>query len=193
LKFPTSESFAPLLPELRTKRAELLVSISALKTDCAVIRSRLQAATPNIGNQHENSVRKLLGKPVLSEALSDHDQLRANQKEIEVLSAAVSVLDKEILKQTREASDKLIESVKSEIVRLGSAFANAFADLREKHLEYDDFLDSLENVGASVGQFRLKPNGLDHPKQPSGNYYYGLDEFVRCGFFSQSTLQKVFN
>jgi hypothetical protein len=193
LKFPPPETFSPLLPELRMKKAELLVEISNLKTDCAVIRARLQAATPNIGNEHENSVLKLLGKPVLSEALSDHEQLRANQKKIEVRDAAVGVLDKALLKQTRDASNKLIESARSEINRRGSAFANAFAELREKHLEYDDFLDSLENVGASVGQFRLKPNGLDHPKQPSGNYYYGLDEFVRYGFFSQSTLQKVFN
>jgi hypothetical protein len=191
-QIPPLDSFDTTLPEMRTKRAEFHIQQSKLRTDCAIIRKRLQASPSNASNEQENKVRQLLGKPPLAETLSDLDQLKANQNELEIIGDAISTLDAEILKRSRGASNKMIEFATPELNRRGSAFANAFDTLRAKHLEYDDFLDSLENAGASIGQFRLKPNGLDHPKQLSGNYFYGLEEFAHHGFFSKSTLQKVF-
>jgi hypothetical protein len=127
----------------------------------------------------------------VTESLSDRDQLQANLQKLEVINAAISTLDAEILKQSGLASARMIESVKSEITRLGSAFANAFAELHARHLDFDEYIDSLEEVGASVGQFRIRPNGLSHPKDRSGAYAYGLQEFIDSKFFSASGLPKV--
>jgi hypothetical protein len=95
------------------------------------------------------------------------------------------------LTETRYANNKLIESVSPEITRLGKKFADAFRDLHAAHLEFDDYIDGLEDVGASVGQFRIRPNGLSHPKDLSGSYAYGLKEFIDSGFFQKSNMPKV--
>jgi hypothetical protein len=108
-----------------------------------------------------------------------------------VINGGVSLLDGEILKDTRVANNRLLDSVMPEIVRLGNNFAKAFADLHARHLEFDQYIDLLEEVGASVGSFRIRPNGLSHPKDLSGSYAYGLQEFIEAGFFSRSNLPKV--
>jgi chromosome segregation ATPase len=190
LKLPSLDSFSTRLPQLRQKQAEFHVEITNIKSQCAIIRARMQKS-PNPGNEHEIRLRELLGETPVAVSLADPEQLRALQKELEALTASVSILDREILAETSYANKKLIESVKSEIGRLGSAFANAFAELHARHLEYDQLIDDLEDVVASVGMFRIRPNDLSHPKDRSGAYAYGLQEFIDNKFFSVSNLPKV--
>jgi division protein CdvB (Snf7/Vps24/ESCRT-III family) len=190
LKLQPFDSFSARLPQLKQKKAEIHVKITNIKSQCAVIRARMQDS-PSPGNEHEIRLREILGETPVAMSLPDPDQLRALQKQLEALNAAVSTIDREMLTETRYANNAFLESVRSEINRLGNAFANAFADLHSRHLEYDQFIDSLEDVGASVGQFRIRPNGLSHPKDLSGSYAYGLREFIDAGFFSQSNLPKA--
>jgi hypothetical protein len=190
LRHQPLDSYSTRLVQLRQKRAERHVIISNLKSQCAVIVARLQDA-PNPGNEREIRLREILGEPPIAASLSDQDQLTALRKELESQNAAVSIIDKEILTETRYANNKLIESVSPEITRLGKKFADAFRDLHAAHLEFDDYIDGLEDVGASVGQFRIRPNGLSHPKDLSGSYAYGLKEFIDSGFFQKSNMPKV--
>jgi hypothetical protein len=190
LKHQPLDSFSTRLVQLRQKRAERHVIISNLKSQCAVIVARLQDA-PNPGNEREIRLREILGEPPIAVSLSDPDQLTALRKELESQNAAVSIIDQEILIETRYANNRLIESVSSEISRLGKKFADAFRDLHQAHLDFDEYIDGLEDVGANVGQFRIRPNGLSHPKDSSGSYAYGLKEFIDSGLFSKSNMPKV--
>jgi hypothetical protein len=122
---------------------------------------------------------------------ADTDRLPVLLRELEDLNIADNIVNGQIQAESRLAGNKLIESVRPEIMRLGSKFANAFRDLHAAHLEWDDYIDSLEEAGASVGVFRIRPNGLSHPKDMSGSYAYGLREFVDSGFFAARDLPKV--
>jgi hypothetical protein len=123
--------------------------------------------------------------------LPDTEQLIKNQHKLDDLGAAMSLVDAEIQKETRIANNKLIESVSPEITRLGSAWAKAFIEGHAKHLEFDEYINVLEDLGASVGQFRIRPNGLSHPKDRSGNYFYAVKEFIESKFLTQSDMPKV--
>jgi hypothetical protein len=192
MKPPNLESFSDNLTTLRAERNKRFARIQPLKNQCAEIRLRLQSGgTPNPGNQEEVRLRALIGKEPIPLVLPDQEQLNSLLVTINHLNAEISTLDAEILKETRVASNKLIDSQKEEIKRRGSAFANAFAELHARHLEYDQLIDDLEDVGASVGQFRIRPNGLSQPKDRSGAYAYGLIEFIDAGYYSKSSLSKV--
>lgn len=122
---------------------------------------------------------------------ADTERLPALLRELDDLNIADSMINSQIQTEERLAGNKLIDSVRPEITRLGSKFANAFRDLHSAHLEWDEYLDSLEDAGASVGVFRIRPNGLSHPKDMSGSYAYGLKEFIDLGFFAARDTPKV--
>jgi hypothetical protein len=114
------------------------------------------------------------------------------QRELEDLGAALGIVNGEIQTEERIAGNKQYEAVKPEVDRLGKKFADAFLALRTAHLEFDSFVNELEDAGGNVSTLRIRPNGLSHPRDSSGNYFYGLQEFVDAGFFS-SDMAKVFD
>jgi hypothetical protein len=122
---------------------------------------------------------------------ADTERFTQLLRELDDLNIAEKIVDSAIQTETRLAGNKLIESVTPEITRLGKKFADAFHELHAAHLEFDEYVDGLEDVGASVGQFRIRPNGLSHPKDLSGSYAYGLKEFIDSGFFSKANMPKV--
>jgi hypothetical protein len=190
LKIPSLDSYSTRLPQLRQKRAGLLVSASSLKSQCAVIRDRMQDS-PSPGNESENRLREILGETPVVVSLPDPAQLRALQKELEILNAAVSTIDAAILAETRTASNLLLEAARSEVNRLGSKFAKAFLALRSEHLEYLEFVDMIDEAGGNVSAIRITPNGLSDPRDRCGNYSYALREFAEAGFVSHSVVPKA--
>jgi hypothetical protein len=122
---------------------------------------------------------------------ADTERFPALLRELEDLNVADAIIGGQIQAESHLAGNKLIESVKPELTRRGNRFANAFRDLHTAHLEWDEYIDSLEDAGASVGVFRIRPNGLSHPKDMSGSYAYGLKEFIDAGFFAARDLPKV--
>jgi hypothetical protein len=122
---------------------------------------------------------------------SDPDHLTQLLRELDDLNMAEKIVEDAIQTETRLAGDKLIESVSSEIQRLGNKFGKAFVDLHSACLEYDRFIDSLEETGVNVGQLRIRPNGLSHPADRSGNFFYAINEFIDSKFLSQSDMPKV--
>jgi hypothetical protein len=122
----------------------------------------------------------------------DAERLPQAQREIEDLDVAVKFIDGQIQTETRIACNKLYEAVKSEVTRLGSIFAKAFLALHAAHLEFDQYVDKLEDAGGNTSTLRIRPNGLSHPRDLSGGYWYGLRDFIDAGFFSKSDLPKVF-
>jgi hypothetical protein len=122
---------------------------------------------------------------------ADPERLTQLFRELDDLNIADKIVDGTIQTETRLASNKLIETVSDEIQRLGNKFGKAFVDLHSASLEYDRFIDSLEETGANVGQFRIRPNGSSHPTDRSGNFFYAIKEFIDSKFLSQSDMPKV--
>lgn len=120
------------------------------------------------------------------------ERLSQEQRELDALYLARGIADGKIHTEERLANNKLLESVKPELHLIGSKWAKAFVDTRTAHLEYDEFLDRLEDAGANVGPLRMRPNGLSHPNDASGNYFFALQEFVEAGFLLKSELSKAF-
>jgi hypothetical protein len=189
---PPLDSFSTTLPEKRVTRGEYLTEISKRKLECATIRARMQSASPDPGNERLNRVNALLGRSTAPVVQPDDMRLQTLLVEIQDLQNAVSVIDRQIEAEEQAASRKLVKSEWSEIERRGNKYAKAFVDFYAAHLDFDEHLDRLEDVGASVGQFRVRPNGVSSPKDPSGSYFYGLREFIDAGFLSKSDTPKVF-
>jgi hypothetical protein len=146
---------------------------------------------PNPGNEHENRLREILGEKPVVASLPDPEELRALQRELEVLNAAVSTIDAAILTETRFSSNRMLEAVKPEITRLGNQFAKAFLALRSEHLEYVELVDKIDDAGGNVSALRITPAGLSDPRDGCGNYSYGLREFAEAGFISHSVVPKA--
>jgi hypothetical protein len=190
MKIQNLDSYRERLPQLRTKRAELHVENTQDKAQCAIIRQRM-AEAPDPGNANERRVAEILGNQPVAVELPDAEQLLALQKKIEARNAAISILDSEIQKEERLASNALIESVMPEIKRRGTAFAKSCADMHGADLAFDEYLDELEGAGANVGQFRIRLNGMGSPRDLSGSYAFGLNEFIDAGYFFKSNMPKV--
>jgi hypothetical protein len=189
LKIPPLDSYSPRLVQLRAKKNELHVEIQNRKAECAIIRARMQK-TPDPGNEHESRLRKILGEEPVTVRLPDADRLKELLTELDALNAAMGTIDAAILNETRLASNKLLEAVKPELVRLGNKFAQAFLALRSDHLGYNQFVDLVEDAGGNISTLRLTPNGLSDPRDASGNYAYGLREFVQAGYISKSVVPE---
>jgi hypothetical protein len=187
LKIPPLDSYSPRLVQLRAKKSDLHVESQNKKADCAVIRARMQK-TPDPGNEHESRLRKILGEEPVTVRLPDADRLKELLTELDALNAAMGTIDAAILNETSIANNLLLAdpAVKQELLRRGSAFAKAFLALRDEHLAFNDLIDTLEDQGVSVSAIRLKPNGLDDPKDRSGSCPHGLRTFVEHGFISKS-------
>jgi hypothetical protein len=122
---------------------------------------------------------------------SDIERLPVLLRELEDLNVADAIVFGQTQTEERLAGNNLIDSVKPEITQRGQNFAKAFLALHAAHLEWDDYIDSLEEAGASVGAFRIRPNGLSHPRDRSGSYAYGLKDFIDAGLFTARDLPKV--
>jgi hypothetical protein len=122
---------------------------------------------------------------------ADVERLTQLLGELEDLNIAANIVEGKLQTETRLAGNKFVESIRHEIDRLGNNWANAFVGTHAAHLEYDEFIDVLEDAGASVGQFRIRPNGLSHPKDLSGNYAYAIKEFIDSGYMTQSNMPKA--
>jgi hypothetical protein len=59
------DEFSTQRPLLRAKRAELHTEITKRKAECALIRERIQKDAIERGNDHENRVNALLGRPTV--------------------------------------------------------------------------------------------------------------------------------
>jgi hypothetical protein len=191
VKIPPLDSYSTRRVALQQKQAEFHVKITALKAEGAVIRARLQKGEVNPGNEAERRLSDILGETPVVASLPDPEQLLTIQKELEVLNAANAAIDAAIQAETRFASDKMLEHLKPEIIRLGNEFAKAFLALRDKHLAFIEFTDSIEDAGGSVSAIRIRPAGLSDPRDRTGNYQYGLREFAEAGYINPSLAPKV--
>jgi hypothetical protein len=190
LKIPSLDTFSPRLKTLRSKRADIHIEIQNKRTECAVIRARMQK-TPDPGNEHDVRLRKILGEEPVTVRLPDADRLKELLTELDALNAAMGTVDAAILNETRIAGNKLLEAVKPEVTRLGSNFAKAFLALHEAHLQFDQYVSSLEDAGGNVSTLRIRPNGLSHPTDRSSAYFYGVREFIDAKFLSKNDMPKV--
>jgi hypothetical protein len=193
MKQPNLESFSDKLPLLRSERNKRTVEIQRLKTECIDLRVKLQSGNaPNPGNAEEVRLRKLMGKEPIQLVLPDRERLAALLITLNNLNADVSTFDAEILKETQLANKKLIASEMDTIKRNGSECAKALLYLCAACLHQDEHLDSLESVGADVGQYRIRLSGLGSPRDLSSGFAFGMREFIDSGFMSKSDLPKAF-
>jgi hypothetical protein len=122
---------------------------------------------------------------------ADTELLTKLQREIEDMNIANCIVDGESQTETRLAQNKQREAVNAELLRLGGKFAKAFLTLRSEHLEYNQFVDEIEDAGGNVSSLRLTPSGLSDPRDSSGSYVFGLREFVEAGFLPESAAPKA--
>lgn len=190
---PNLESFSDRLTSLRSERNKRAAEIQRLKNECAEIRARLQNGNaPNPGNADEVRLRTLMGKEPIPLVLPDRERLAANLVTLHDRNAEVGVFDAEILKETQLANKKLIASEADTIKRNGSECAKALLYLCAACLQQDEHLDSLESVGADVGQYRIRLSGLGSPRDLSSGFAYGMREFIDAQYMSKSDLPKAF-
>jgi hypothetical protein len=190
MKIPTPIELHPRLTELESKRNTLHIERTAKVAEAAIIRARIQKS-PSNGNVAENRVRVILGESPLPDSAPDMTRLEQLLLELNDLNRAIGILDGAIQKEKTVASRLVLNAVKPHVTILGTTFAKAFLDLHAAHLDYNKYIDAVENVGVSVSGLRVCPNGVGFPTDLSGQYSYGIRDFIDAGFLQTSDMPKV--
>ena len=176
----------PRLTELVSKRNAEYAKKTTLIAEIASIRARMAKESPSDGNAADNRVRAILGEAILPDTAADMPRLEALLRELNTLSKAIGILDGLIVSEKAVASRLLCESEKPEVTRRGKAFAKAFLDLHAAQLEYHRYLDKIQDTGASIGSLpHVFINGLGDAKDRSGQFWYGMKDFIEAGYLSE--------
>jgi hypothetical protein len=191
LKIPKPDEVSPRLSQLRTKQSTLQVEATAKRAEAAIIRARIQNA-PSNGNAAENRVRAILGEAPIPDSAPDMPRLQTLLLELQDMNSAIGILDGAIQEEKRNASRLVCDSVKPEVDRLGKKFATAYLDLYNANCEYSNFLDQVENTGASISSLgRVWPASLGSCRDRSGPFHYTMREFVDAGYLSKSEVPEA--
>jgi hypothetical protein len=186
------DSHSETLPALRTKREEYLGEISTRKIECAAIRTRLNQASPESGNDHENRVNALLGRPTAPVKQPDAERLQILLMELNDLQCAVSAVDAAIHTEIRKASVRLCDSKKDEHATFAKAVAQSVIDLQKAHANYVTFIDAINDTGAvTTSLMPIFPTYLGSPFDSSGLYHWTLKEFREGGFVSLKSIPEA--
>jgi hypothetical protein len=121
----------------------------------------------------------------------DLERLSQLQCEIQDFGAALGIVEGRTQNEERIAGNKQREAVQPEIDRLGNIYANAFLATHTAALDYDSFVNRLEDAGGNISTLRLSPAGLMGPSDRNSQFAYGLKEFIDSGFFLKSNMPKV--
>jgi hypothetical protein len=149
-------------------------------------RENLYAHSNN--SDEENRIRILTGQPPLAKA-TEKSELEDILIALQDRKNARERLDGIIQKEKAIASRLVCQEVRPEATRLGKIFAKAFVELHKAHKDYHQFLDTVENTGASTSSLgRVWPNGLGHFADCSGTYHYGFKEFSEAGLIDKASI-----
>jgi hypothetical protein len=191
MKIPTPTELHPRLSELESKRNALHAEKTAKVAEAAVIRARIQES-PSTGNVAENRVRQILGEPSLPDSAPDMARLEQLLLELNDLNKAIGILDGAIQAEKTRASRMVCEAVRPEVTKLGTAFAKAFLALHTAQHAYHDYLDQIQDTGASVSSLpHVFISGLGSSRDRSGTFMYGTKDFIEAGYLTPSDMPKV--
>jgi hypothetical protein len=190
MKIPTPTELHPRIAELEGKRNKLQTEKTAKVAEAAIVRARIQES-PSTGNAADNRVRAILGEPLIPDTAPDMPRLQQLLTELQDINSALAILDNEIRNQRGIGSRLVCEAVKPDVTKRANAFAKAFLDLHAAHLEYDRYLDEVENAGTSISSLnRVSPNYLGSSRDPCGGYHYSMRDFVDAGIIARSDMPK---
>ena len=190
-KIPRPEELNPVIRENQSLRSALHVEGAAIRAEVATINARMRD-TPNPGTAVANRIRAKLGQALLPDTEPDLEMIKKLRINLHDVNSAIAILDSEIEKEKVIASRLVCKAVKSEVDRLGKSFAAAFASVYFSHSEYIEFLDKVEDTGASVASLgRVWPSALGHPRDKSGAYYYGFKEFLEGGLIEKNAIPQA--
>jgi hypothetical protein len=149
MKFPKPAELHPRIVEIETKRNKLQTEKAVKVAECATIRARIQIA-PSSGNATDNRVRALLQEPLLADTAPDMPRLEALLVELHDLNKAIGILDHAIYNERIIGSKLVCDSVKPEVTKRATVFAQAIIALHTAHTDYDSFIDEIETSGTNV-------------------------------------------
>ncbi|SDE12223.1 hypothetical protein SAMN05216337_102060 [Bradyrhizobium brasilense] len=191
MTIPKPTELNPRIAELENKRNGLHAEKTAKVAEAAIIRARIQTA-PSKGNAADNRVRAILGEAPLPDADPDMPRLDKLLLELSDLNKAIGILDSEIRNQRDIGSRLVCASVKPEVTERAKAFAAALLDLHAAHLEYDRYLDEIENTGTNISSLnRVFLSFLGASRDPCGGYHYSAREFVDAGIIARSDMPEA--
>jgi hypothetical protein len=181
----------PRLIELVSKRNAEQVEKTTMIAEIANMRARMATESSGAGNAAENRVRAILGEAVQPDTTPDISKLEAMLQELNIRNRTIAILDDLITTEKAAASRLLCKAEKPEVDKRGKAFARAFVELHAAQLEYHDYLDRIQDTGASIGSLpNVFISGLGNAKDRSGQYWYGMKDFIGAGYLSPSDKPK---
>lgn len=189
---PKLSDLNPRVSELEGKMVALNAARAVRVSETATIRERLQNS-PSVGNKADNRVRRILGETVEPEAEPDTSRLAQLLSELTDINSAIGQTHASLRNEHDIASKMVCNSMLPEVTKKGKAYGNALVALHKANTEYNELIDSIENTGASVGSLnRVWLTALGSPCDMSGQYMYGLRDFVDAGLLAKADLPVAF-
>ncbi|MGY4502383.1 hypothetical protein ACVWYH_006340 [Bradyrhizobium sp. GM24.11] len=191
MKIPKPTEVHPIIVELETKRNNLNAEKASKVAGAAVVRARLQTS-PSTGSAAENKLRATLGQPLVPDDGPDLQRLQVLLEELNVINAALNKLDGLIQKERDVGSRMVCEAVRPEVTKRAKAFANTLLAFHAAHLDYDRYLDDIENTGTNISSLnRIFLSYIGSPRDSCGGYHYSLRDFVDAGIISRSDMPQA--
>lgn len=175
----------PRLSDLQSKRNAELTKKTALAAEIANLRAKLARESPSDGNAADNRVRAIMGEPVLPDTRPDTVSLGEMLQEMQIINRSIAIFDGLITKEKDVASKLLCQAEEEEVTKRGKAFAKAFVDLHASQRAYHEYLDKIQDTGASISSLpHVFINGLGDARDRSGTFFYGMRDFIEAGYLS---------
>jgi hypothetical protein len=190
MNFPKPSDRNPVIIEKESRRNKLHTTQIAMKSECTMLRARLQTA-PSAGNAADNRIRQILGEAPLAETAPDKDRLDQLLQDLQAVNSAISVLDHELYTQRNIGSRLVCDSLKPEVDKRAKVYAQALIAFQAASFEYNRFIDEIENSGIDVASLnRIHLSHIGSPRDPSGSFHYSLMEFVDSKVISREEMPK---
>lgn len=185
------EDLNPLLAPAITERDKESTIISALTADTMTRLARVRANRPDPGNRDENQRREVLGLGRLPDVLSDPEEIEKNRIELTIRRNKMPILCDAVQKQKDIASKLLCEEVAPDHTAHVKDVNKNLSGLHGSLTRYFDFLNNVENTGASTTALSpIFPTGL-HPRDTSGIFHWTFKEMRENGHISMREIPEA--
>jgi hypothetical protein len=180
----------PKLKQLEDRKVALDARKAALIEECTHLRQAIRDGQN--GSDSERRVKQIIAGEIPTNATPLTEELNSVLVELNDVNSALGTLDALVQNERRVASRAACDLVRPEVDKSAKAFAAAYVNLYNTHVEYENTLESVERQGVNISSLnRIWLSSLGSVHDPSGSYHYCFEDFISSGALSKRDVPEA--
>jgi hypothetical protein len=144
------------------------------------------------GDVAERRVQQIIAGEIPTIATPLTDELNSALVELNDVNNALAALDTLIQNERAIASRAACDAVRPEVDKSAKAFAAAYVNLYNAHVEYEKTLDSVERQGVNISSLnRIWLGSLGSVRDACGPYHYSFNDFISSGALTKRDVPEA--